>query len=251
MVAVLAGVFLAHIVSFLQPHEYACRGPEDVKSITLEFSRLVLAVQLLLAGVQLPSRYMRTAWKSLFYLLGPGLTLSWLITGLIIWGVLPRLGLVGGLTIAACVAPTDPILSNAIIKGRFAERNTPRSVRELIAAEAGTNDGLGYPFLFFGLLYIKYVQYGDGPLHMLSSWVVETWLYVIVFSVLYGALAGYLARKLQRWSAKRKLIEEESSLFFVVALSLFVLGTCGILKTDDVLACFVAGCVFGWDHRYV
>lgn len=35
------------------------------------------------------------------------------------------------------------------------------------------------------------------------------------------------------------------------ALGLFTLGTCGLLGTDDLLACFVAGCALNWDGEYL
>lgn len=37
------------------------------------------------------------------------------------------------LVIASCVTPTDPVLANAICKGRFAEEHVPPNVRNLIS----------------------------------------------------------------------------------------------------------------------
>lgn len=37
--------------------------------------------------------------------------------------------------IAACFTPTDPVLSNAIVQGPYAERNVRAGIRYLIAAE--------------------------------------------------------------------------------------------------------------------
>ncbi|OQU98149.1 hypothetical protein CLAIMM_03974 [Cladophialophora immunda] len=250
LIALIAGAVLAHFAGFLRPDEYGCGDNKNIDSITLEFSRLVLAVQLVLTGIQLPSRYLSRAWRSIFYLLGPTLTLMWLSAGLIIWWMLPRLDFVHALAIGACVAPTDPVLSNAVIKGRFAEINTPKPLQRLIAAEAGLNDGLGYPFLFFALYWIKHSEGQGIQLPMLTSWLGGTWGYVVIFSVVYGIGVGYAARKLFFSARRRGFVEEESSLTYVIALSLFVLGTCGILGTDDILACFVAGCTFAWDDQF-
>ncbi|KIW94970.1 uncharacterized protein Z519_04950 [Cladophialophora bantiana CBS 173.52] len=250
LISLIAGTVLSHFVGFLHPDEYGCGEAKNIDAITLEFSRLVLAVQLVLAGIQLPSRYLSTAWRSLFYLLGPTLTLMWLSAGLIIWLMLPSLGFVHALAIGACVAPTDPVLSNAVIKGRFAEINTPKPLQKLISAEAGLNDGLGYPFLFFSLYWIKYSVSQGSQLPMFTSWLSGTWGYVVIFSVVYGVVVGYGARKLFFSARRHGFVEEESSLTYVIALSLFVLGTCGILGTDDILACFVAGCTFAWDDQF-
>src|ERR1700749_641220 len=116
VISLIAGIVLSHLAGFVRPDEYACRDDTDIDSITLAFSRLVLGVQLVLTGIQLPSRYIFTARRSLCYLLGPTLTLMWLSAGLVIWLMLPRLGFLHALTIAACIAPTDPVLSNAIVR---------------------------------------------------------------------------------------------------------------------------------------
>src|SRR5213079_1263549 len=119
-----------------------------------------LGVQLVLAGVQLPSRYLLREWKPLALLLGPGMTAMWLSSGLIIWGMVPSITFLHALAIGACVTPTDPVLSNSIVKGKFADKNVPKDLQKIIIAESGANDGLGYPFLFIALYLIKYV--GDG-----------------------------------------------------------------------------------------
>jgi NhaP-type Na+/H+ or K+/H+ antiporter len=249
VIALIAGILLSHVVALIRPLEYPCGPDETIDSITLEFSRLVLGVQLVIAGAQLPSRYIATAWRSLCYLLGPGLILMWLSAGVVIWVMTPGLSFTHALAVGACVAPTDPVLSNAIIKGRFAEANTPKPLQRLISAEAGVNDGLGYPMLFFTLFWIKYVQYNRDCTGMASSWFGETWGLVILFSVFYGAVVGFVARKLLCSAVAKGFVEEESSSIFVIALGLFVLGTSGILATDDILACFVVGCALSWDDQ--
>ena len=34
-------------------------------------------------------------------------------------------------------------------------------------------------------------------------------------------------------------------------MGLFIIGTCGMLATDDLLACFVAGTWLNWDGQYL
>lgn len=55
----------------------------------------------------------------------------------------PSLTFLEALCISACVTPTDPILANSIVKGRYAEKYVPKGVRDIISAESGANDGLG------------------------------------------------------------------------------------------------------------
>ena len=51
--------------------------------------------------------------------------------------------------------------------------------------------------------------------------------------------------------ATRNWIDTESYLLWPTALGLFIVGTCGALGTDDLLACFVAGNAMNWDGQYL
>lgn len=215
----------------------------------------MLGVQLVIAGVQLPSKYLQKEWKSLSILVGVVMAMMWLTTSLLVWVFMPQLPLLHALAIGACVTPTDPILSSAIVKGKFAEHNVPKKLQQIIVAESGANDGLGYPFLFLALYLIKYT--GDeanpadgGSLTAMGLWLGDTWGYTILLSVAYGAAAGWAAKDLLHWAEKRDYIDKESFVVFAIALALFVLGTCGMIGSDDVLACFVAGNAFTWDDWF-
>lgn len=143
VISLLAGVtFSPHAANFIRPLEYT--GTEhNLNTVTLAFTRLVLGVQLVLAGVQLPSRYLRKEWKALALLLGPVMTCMWLVSSLVIWGMVKGLPFLHALAIAACITPTDPVLSNSIVKGKFADKNVPKELQRIITAESGANDGLG------------------------------------------------------------------------------------------------------------
>ncbi|KAK7921061.1 cation/H+ exchanger [Apiospora marii] len=257
LISLLVGVaFSPAAANLIRPLDYARGNQDNLNDITLYFSRLVLGVQLVLAGIQLPSRYLRKEWKPLSLLLGPVMTLMWLVTSLLIWGLVPRLPYLHALAIAACVTPTDPVLSNVIVKGRFADNNVPKELQKIIIAESGANDGLGYPFLFFALYLIQYV--GDGSSHAagggareaMGLWFGETWGYTILLSVVYGAVVGKIFLHLLHFAEEKKWVDRESFIVFALSLALFITGTCGMIGSDDVLACFIAGNTFTWDDWF-
>ena len=215
----------------------------------------MLGVQLVIAGIQLPSKYPAREWRSLSILIGPGMVCMWLTTSVIVHMVAAPPSFLYSLAVGACVAPTDPVLSNVIVKGKFADQNFSRGLQNLIIAESGANDGLGYPFLFFALYLIRFTAAGTsvtaaGLGESLSVWVVLTWGYVILLSVLYGAAVGWLGKVLLHWCEQRNFVDRESFLVFAISLALFVLGTCGLIGTDEVLACFVAGNALTWDDWF-
>ena len=253
VISLLAGVlFSPHATNFIKPLEYAAGSESNLTYITLYFSRLVLGVQLVLAGVQLPSRYLWKERKSLSLLLGPGMCGMWMCGSLLVWAMVPNLPFVYALAIGACVTPTDPVLSNSIVKGKFADKNIPKELQKIIIAESGANDGLGYPFLFLALYLIKYTHDGGlgqsgGAKLAMAYWFGETWAYTILLSVIYGATVGWIAKELLHFAEERRYVDRESFLVFAITLALFIVGTVGMVGSDDVLACFIAGNSFTWD----
>lgn len=228
----LAGVvFSPHATDFIRPLDYAHGSEHNLDTITLYFSRLVLGVQLVIAGVQLPSKYMQYEWKSLSLLLGPGMTIMWMCTSLLVWAMVPNLSFLHALAVGACVTPTDPVLSNSIVKGKFADKNVPKDLQRIIIAESGANDGLGYPFLFFALYLIKYVGLGGagqpgGARLAMGYWFGESWGYTIILGAAYGAAVGWVAKELLHWAEERGWVDRESFLVFAVALAVSIHVKC-------------------------
>ncbi|KAF7877108.1 uncharacterized protein EAF02_008328 [Botrytis sinoallii] len=255
LISLLFGVAMSpHAADFVRPLDYT-GSLANLNATTLDFSRLVLGIQLVLAGVQLPSRYLKLEWKSLALLLGPIMTVMWLSSSLLIWGMVPNLSFLHALAVGACITPTDPVLSNSIVKGKFADKNIPKELQKIIVAESGANDGLGYPYLFLALYLIKYTGEGGagqtgGASKAMGLWFGETWVYTILLSIVYGATVGWIAKELLHWAEEKKFVDRESFLVFAITLALFIVGTCGMIGSDDVLACFIAGNVFTWDDWF-
>ncbi|KAF2203313.1 hypothetical protein GQ43DRAFT_454544 [Delitschia confertaspora ATCC 74209] len=256
LISLIAGlIFSPHATNLIRPDQYALGDPEVLETITLYFTRLVLGVQLVLAGVQLPSRYLKKEWKSLALLLGPGMTVMWVCTSLLVYAFVPHISFLHALAVGACVTPTDPVLSNSIVKGKFADKNIPKELQKIIIAESGANDGLGYPFLFLPLYLMQHIGYGglaqDNKASVaMGLWFGETWGYTILLSVVYGATVGWIAKELLHWAEEHKYVDRESFLVFAIALALFIVGTVGMIGSDDVLACFIAGNTFTWDDWF-
>ncbi|KAI9245702.1 Cation/H+ exchanger [Phascolomyces articulosus] len=218
---------------------------ENQNDLNRQFSRIVIAIQVMATGVALPKKYLWKEWKSLMTLLIPVMSWMWLISGACVWWLLPDLKFLEALMIASCFTPTDPVLANSIVQGHFAEKYVPQHIRHLIAAESGANDGLGFPFLFLAIYLIQFST-GDA----LAVWGYKVMFYEIAVSIACGAIVGYLGRKLLRFSHEKKLVDEESFALYPVILALFLVGTLGLLGSDDLLACFIAGNSFTWDGWY-
>lgn len=107
-------------------------------------------------------------------------------------------------------------MSQAIAKGPFADKYVRRHLREFISAEAGGNDGFGFPFLLLSIALLRYDEApnnGAGPMRRdwigetgagrfggdigraLAHWAVEGVLYMIMMGSGYGLFAGFVGRK--------------------------------------------------------
>ncbi|KAG0764499.1 hypothetical protein G6F62_005324 [Rhizopus arrhizus] len=240
-IAIICGIIFGPLCAkFINIEEW---GHEE--DITKEFCRFVIGIQVMAAGVALPKAYLRKELVSILILLGPVMIYMWLVSGLLVWALIPGLNFLESLMIAACFTPTDPVLANSIVQGKFAEKHVPHHVRNIISCESGANDGLGYPFLF---LAVYLLQKDVGP--AIGIWAYKIMAFNILLSVVIGFIVGYIARKLLKYCEQKKFIDNESFLVFSIALSLFLIGTVGLIGSDDLLACFIAGNSFTWDDWF-
>ncbi|KAL0097508.1 Sodium/hydrogen exchanger family-domain-containing protein [Phycomyces blakesleeanus] len=197
-------------------------------------------------GIELPKHYMKKDWKTMIILLLPVMIVMWMVSGLIIWWMVPTINYIEALVISACICPTDPILANSVVKGRFAEKHVPSHIRNALSAESGANDGMGFPFLFLAIFIIGEDDVGQA----VGKWIYETCLFQIALSCVIGVIVGWAARKALQWSERNHLIDKPSFLSFAIALALFLMSMTGFSGSDDVLACFVAGNAFSWDDWF-
>lgn len=92
---------------------------------------------------------------------------------------------------------------------------------------------------------------GGGVGKAMEMWFVDGWLYIIFMSVAIGAVLGFGSMYAIKFSLRKKWIDGESFLLWPTALGLFTIGVCGLLGTDDLLACFVAGNCLNWNSLYL
>ncbi|KAI0007160.1 Cation/H+ exchanger, partial [Xylariaceae sp. FL0662B] len=253
--------------NFLDAKRWGSATPDQQDAITLGVMRVMIGIQLVIAGYQLPARYLQLRVKEMIVCLVPIMTLMWLATSVCVLATIPKISLLATLVIGACVTSTDPILSQAVAKGQFADNYVARPLREIVSAEAGANDGFASPFLMLGVNLLRLTEHhaetlskrngrgvGDYTTDVgiaLGNWAIETLLYIVVLAIAYGAVSGYCARIAVRFSLSRRWVDSESYLLFPTALGLFIVGTCGALGTSDLLACFVAGCALNWDGEFL
>lgn len=221
-----------HAGTFFMPSTHD--NSNSLKGIT----RVVIGVQLVMAGYQLPAKYPWHRWKDMALLLIPVMTIMWLCTTGCIKLMIPKLTTLTAMVIASLVTSTDPVLSQAIAKGPFADKYVPRALREIISAEAGSNDGFGFPFLLLATYLIRHTpeedvnfkpgvsriaasaasaahrmfaragdvgRQGGGAGKAVEVWIVEGWLYFILLGAVVGAVLGIASMYAVTFTLKRSV----------------------------------------------
>ncbi|KAG8895386.1 hypothetical protein FRC01_012409, partial [Tulasnella sp. 417] len=232
-----------YAIGLFDPRAWGGGNVQVSNAITLEVTRVVLAIGVFAIGVELPSKYMRKHWKSLFFLLVPIMTYGWFVSAGLIYALVPGLTFLSSLVIAACLTPTDPILAAAVVGGKYANKHVPAHLRHILAAESGCNDGAAFPFLFIALYLI--LEKSDEK--AVGEWFYITWLYEVALGIVFGAALGYAFRHLMKFCERKNLIDRHSYVAQYISLAMLAIGATTLLGSDDLLAAFSCGTAFAWD----
>ncbi|TCD70861.1 hypothetical protein EIP91_001169 [Steccherinum ochraceum] len=242
--AFLFGVVIGpYGANIFDPRSWGNGDNEVSNQITLEVTRVVLAIGVFAIGVELPKAYMARHWRSLLILLGPVMTWGWFVSAALIYALVPRLNFLSSLAVAACLTPTDPILAAAVVGGKYADKHVPAHLRHLLAAESGCNDGAAYPFLFIAL----YLTIDSTTGRAVSDWFLILWLYQVILGIVMGSLIGFGFRHLMKFCERKDLIDRQSYVAQYVSLAMLTIGSTSLLGSDDLLAAFACGTAFAWD----
>ncbi|KAJ5212757.1 Cation/H+ exchanger [Penicillium cinerascens] len=264
VVGAILGPFCTNLID---PARWSNRDAQG--EIAYAMTRMVIGLQMVKVGYELPKKYLRRRLVELTICLLPLMTIQWLATSSCILLLVPRVSFLAALIIGSCVICIDPVLSQAVAKGPFADKYVRRHLREFISAEAGGNDGFGFPFLLLSISILRYAdvpqqgmskrdwigetdtgRFGGDVGRALAHWAVEGVLYMIIMGSGYGLLVGFVSRKSLNLASKRQWIDKESFSLCPIAIGLFLVGTCGCFGSDETLACFIAGCALNWDGNY-
>jgi NhaP-type Na+/H+ or K+/H+ antiporter len=143
-------------------------------------SEVAVLFSLFVCGLKLRLSLRDRRWRVAFTLAGPVMVLS--IAGVSVllsfgfgfpWGA--------SLLVASILAPTDPVLAS-LVQVNDARDYDP--VRFGLTGEAGLNDGIAFPFVILGLLFL---QQSDNSGAWLDDWALKR----LLWAVPAGLLTGY------------------------------------------------------------
>lgn len=228
LIYLIAGVFLGpygvNLID-LQP------GAEFLERLT----EIVVIVSLFACGIKMNRPLNFRAWQSTVRLIGLLMPLSIAAVALVShfwlgmnWGAAILLG--------AILAPTDPVLASEV---QLAHTNDRNELRFGLTSEGGLNDAMAFPFVYFGLHWLK-----DNNLqNWFISWVSVDLLWATTAGILGGIVVAKIIDTLAKRFRKIHGVEEEMEDLVALATILLAYSLTEVINGYGFLAVFVAGII--------
>jgi sodium/hydrogen antiporter len=198
-------------------------------------TEMVVLISLFGCGLKMNRRLNPWAWGSTIRLIGFVMPIS--IFGVaaighyflnLEWGVAVLLG--------AILAPTDPVLASEV---QLYDPNDRDELRFGLTSEGGLNDALAFPFVYFGLHWLKDNQWEKW----FEDWVAVDLLWAIAAGVGMGVLVAIVIKKVDHLVQKGEAVDEVMEDFVALCTILITYSLTELVNGYGFLAVFVAGIV--------
>jgi len=209
----------------------------EMGKMTESATELMVIVSLLGVGLAIDRKYQWKEWKQIAPLLW--LTMPLCIAG-VAWMGWAWLGLApaAALLLGACLAPTDPVLAEAIQVGPPGD-SCRDDVRFNLSAESGFNDSLAFPFVYLAIV----LSLSSPDVDIFAKWFAID----VVWRIAAGYGIGWLTGKAASWIVFRNSREEdEEPRFFegregllVIALLFIAYGVAEMIEGYGFIAVFI------------
>ena len=175
-------------------------------------------------------------------LLGIGMPLTIIAGAAVAMGVLPGLGWIEALLLAAILAPTDAALGQAVVANPL----VPLRIRQSLNVESGLNDGIVLPVvLVFASLAGAREQAGD------TSYWLRFALLAVTLGPLVGVAVGFVGGRVVAWGTRSGWINDAFQRLAGLGLAMLAFGAAELVGGNGFIAAFVAGLTLGNTARGV
>jgi sodium/hydrogen antiporter len=228
LIYLLVGIFLSpYGVNLIQ-----LRPEAEFLERVAEF---VVLISLFSCGLKMNRPLKTWAWNSTIRLIGLLMPITIFAVAAIAhfflgfdWGAAILLG--------AILAPTDPVLASEV---QISDPDDKDELRFGLTSEGGLNDALAFPFVYFGLYWLK----DNTWQNWFTQWVAVD----VIWAIAAGFGMGIIVSRAVVWLDKKvqRIVEFDSLMEDFIALSMILLtySLTELVNGYGFLAVFVAGVV--------
>jgi NhaP-type Na+/H+ or K+/H+ antiporter len=216
------------------------------------FTEVVVIISIMGAGLGLDRVVGWRRWRNTWRLLAIAMPLSIVAVALLGWWAL-GLAPAAAVLLGAVLAPTDPVLAGEVQVGEPAsEQDDPDGkedeVRFSLTSEAGLNDALAFPFVYFA---ITMAQKGTDVQDWFARWFAVDVLYRLSVGMLGGLAVGWLLGRLFFSSRRDELrLADHREGFVALAATFLAYGVTELVQGYGFIAVFVAAVTIRSSERF-
>lgn len=216
------------------------------------FTEVVVIISIMGAGLGLDRQVGWRRWNNTWRLLAVAMPLTIVSIALLGWWAL-GLAPAAAALLGAVLAPTDPVLAGEVQVGEPASEPTGAEehedeVRFSLTSEAGLNDALAFPFVYFA---ITMAERGTQVQDWFGRWLAVDVLYRLSVGMLGGLAVGWLLGRLF-FSQRRHVLRlaEHREGFVALAATFLAYGVTELVHGYGFVAVFVAAVTIRSSERF-
>lgn len=198
-------------------------------------TEFVVIVSVFGCGLKINRPLKLQAWQSTIRLIGFLMPLSILGISLVAHYIL-GMGWGAAVLLGAILAPTDPVLASEVQLAHVKDKD---ELRFALTSEGGINDSLAFPFVYFGIYWLK-----DNNLNnWFANWVGIDLIWAIASGIVMGILVARAIVWIDCNLQKRRSADDLMEDFVAISIILLTYSLTELVNGYGFLAVFVAGLV--------
>jgi sodium/hydrogen antiporter len=223
-------------------------GPYGLRLIDLrpqtevleKLTEFAVLISLFGCGLKMNRPLQLWAWNSTARLIGFLMPIC-IVSLAIVGHIFLELPLGSAILLGAILAPTDPVLASEI---QLVDVKDQDELRFGLTSEGGLNDALAFPFVYFGIYWLKDENW--------QNWF-QQWVFIDIFwAIATGVGMGILVAQSITWVQRRshQIKEADALMQDFVALSIVMItySLTELVNGYGFLAVFIAGMIVQRNH---
>ena len=198
-------------------------------------TELVVIISLFGCGLKMNRRFNPTSWNITIRLIAGLMPFSIFAVAIIAHFII-KLSWGEAILFGAILAPTDPVLASEV---QLNHPHDPDELRFGLTSEGGLNDALAFPFVYFGIHWLK----DENWQNWFKQWVAVDLIWAIFAGIVMGILITKAIVWIDRQLLKIRPADEIMEEFIALSIILATYSLTELVNGYGVLAVFVAGVV--------